>query len=144
MKNINFKAKPSGTKIENAIARFDWNRPNRPYEFFIGNNVRINYLEDTTQIFATYIENIHWVVLNIPNTYTDGNYQIITSQESHDGKEGIVFAHVMGQEFFSGDHSSSMSIKRGENLKHTFTFSGIHIQGFNTLNGLIEFDHKPP
>lgn len=137
-----FYANKSGAKVENAIAKFDWNHPNKPYNFFTGNNVRIKYQEDTIQIIATYVENSFWVVVNIPNTYADGQYQIITSQEADDGLVGIVLGHVMGQELFTTDHSGSMSLKRNGD-KFTITFSALHLEGYNLLNGFIEFEDKP-
>lgn len=142
MKSSIFYAEPSGKKVENAIAKFDWNRPNKPYDFFTGNNVRIEHLEDVIQVFATYVDKVHWAVVNIPNTYADGQYQIITSQESIDGLEGIVLGHIMLPDFFTTDHSGSISFKRGE--KFTITFSGLNVQGYNILNGFIEFDHEAP
>lgn len=142
MENSIFLAGPSGKKVENAIARFDWNRPGKPYDFFTGKNVRIEYNGDLIQVFATYVENKFWVVVNIPNTYPDGHYQIITIQESSNGVEGIVLGHVMTSEFFTSDHSGSISFNRND--KFTINFSGLNDQGYNLLNGFIEFDYVAP
>ncbi|KQB52572.1 hypothetical protein AQS70_13790 [Pseudomonas endophytica] len=128
----------NGEKVENAIARFDWNRPGKPYDFFTGNNVRVNHTEKWIQVVATYKEKVFWIVVNIPHTYADGQYQIITAQEFADGVKGIVLGHVMTPEIFTPDHSGSISFNRND--KFTITFSGLKDQGYNILNGFIEFD----
>ena len=134
--------KPTGKNVENATARFDWNRPDKPYEFYHGNNVSIDYTDDLIQIVVTYAEHRFWLAVSIPNDYADGQYQVINSRESSKGKKGIVIGRVLGQEFFSSDHTGSISFQRNE--KFTITFSALHNKGYTLLNGFIEFDYKAP
>lgn len=96
MESTVIPTKPTGKSVENATARFDWNRPDKTYEFYHGNNVSIDYTDDLIQIVVTYAEHRFWLAVSIPNDYADGQYQVINSRESSEGKKGIVIGRVLG------------------------------------------------
>ncbi|PSS46190.1 hypothetical protein [Pseudomonas sp. BBP2017] len=121
------------------IFQCKWRRPNEKFEEFTGHDTWIDYEfnEGHIQIVGQIIRGSNWVVVNIPETYADRTYDIITFDEGLAGKEGVVLATVLDSTMMS-DYNGTVTFARDE--KFTVKFSAKNLRGYEFENGYFQFN----
>lgn len=116
-----------------------WKRPNEAYETHEGSDAFIDYEFHAghIQLVGNIIRKHSWLVLNIPNDYDDGTYEIITIDEKLEGKEGVVLAGVLDQ-MIMDDWHGKVTFERKE--KFMATFNAVSERGYEIQEASMVFN----
>ena len=125
-------------KVEQCFS-VTWKRPNEEYETHEGSDAFIDYEFNVghIQLVGNIIRNHSWLVLNIPNDYDDGTYDIITFEQKLAGDEGVVLGGALDQ-IMMVDWNGKVEFARKE--KFTATFFASNERGYEIKHASMEFN----